>query len=77
MSYLKEIDELYEKRWKEAQNILSKPLMGVIIQKIQDSYIYDYSYVAETRQFQNRLYFYPISQSEMSKNKALVNNPGW
>ncbi|WP_286879719.1 RagB/SusD family nutrient uptake outer membrane protein [Proteiniphilum sp. UBA7639] len=65
------------KRWKEAQNILSKPLMGVIIQKIQDSYTYDYSYVAETRQFQDRLYFYPISQSEMSKNKALVNNPGW
>lgn len=65
------------KRWKEAETILSQDIKGVIIQKEETSILYDYSYVVETRQFPERLYFYPIPNSEISRNSALVNNPGW
>lgn len=65
------------KRWKEAESTLSQNIRGVIIQKDQTNILYDYSYMVETRQFPERLYFYPIPHSEISKNSALVNNPGW
>lgn len=65
------------KRWKEAEAVLSQNVMGVIIQKNETDILYDYSYTVETRQFPDRLYFYPITHSEMSRNSALVNNPGW
>lgn len=65
------------KRWKEAEDILSKEIKGVIIQKEDTGFTYDYSYTVETRQFPDRLNFYPIPNSEMSRNSALVNNPGW
>lgn len=65
------------KRWKEAETVLSQDIKGVIIQKEGTNILYDYSYVVETRQFPERLYFYPIPNSEISRNSALVNNPGW
>lgn len=65
------------KRWKEAETVLSQNIKGVIIQKDETDFLYDYSYTVETRQFPDRMYFYPIPHSEMSSNSALVNNPGW
>lgn len=65
------------KRWKDAENILSQDIKGVIIQKDENGIYYDYSYTVETRQFPDRLYYYPIPHSEISRNSALVNNPGW
>lgn len=65
------------KRWRDAENVLTQNITGVIIEKNQNSFDYNYSYVVETRQFPEKLYFYPIPHSEISRNSALVNNPGW
>lgn len=65
------------KRWKEAETVLSQDIKGVIIERSGTTLTYDYSLTAEDREFPERMYFYPISNSEMSRNGALVNNPGW
>ena len=31
----------------------------------------------ETRVFEKKMYLFPITQFEMDRNKAMVQNPGW
>ena len=70
------------KRWREAEVVLNRPVHGVKITKSGSGYRYDYtvdgdSIVIEDRVFPMKLYYYPIPQTELDKNTALVKNPGW
>lgn len=70
------------KRWRQAETVLNRPVHGVVIEKSGDDFEYKYEIdgkpiVVENRKFDARMYFYPIPQTEMDKNKALVQNWGW
>lgn len=70
------------KRWREAEVVLNKPVHGVRIIKDGDDFIYNYEVNGapieiENRIFPMKLYYYPIPQSEMDKNTALIQNPLW
>ena len=49
---------------------------------VHDESTWDYHYVVsdvsyrENRKWENKMYFAPITQSEINRNKALVQNPG-
>ena len=53
------------------------PKHGMNILKNENDGFWDESYVFETRFWDDRMYFVPISQSEIDKNKALTQNVGW
>lgn len=70
------------KRWREAETVLNRPVHGVIIEKVGEDFEYKYKIngepiVVENRVFHPKMYFYPIPQTEMDKNKALIQNSGW
>lgn len=70
------------KRWRQAETVLNRPVHGVIIEKAGEDFEYKYEIngapiVVENRKFDMRMYFYPIPQTEMDKNKALIQNRGW
>ena len=65
-------------RWKDAENILNQPLLGVRVQKNNAEINYTVTTV-ENRIFDaSKMYRYPIPQSEVNKTKNIVTqNPGW
>lgn len=70
------------KRWRDAETVLNRPVHGVTIEKVGSSFIYHYEkngnpIEIEKRIFLDKMYYYPIPQSEMNKNTALIQNPGW
>ncbi len=70
------------KRWREAEVVLNRPVHGVKVTKSGSEIRYDYtvdgdSIVIEDRVFPMKFYYYPIPQSELDKNTALVQNPNW
>lgn len=67
------------RRWREAETVLNSPVHGVFITKDESTgdFVYSDPIEVETRIFPERCYYYPIPQSELNKNAALVKNPGW
>jgi len=64
------------RRWKIAPNVLTK-LYGMKITKSGSTYAYQ-KFLVEDRMFDPaKNYLYPIPQSEINKDKALVQNPGY
>lgn len=69
------------RRWKlfddtaERNKLLT--IRGISIEKdANNNFIYN-SKVVENRIFMDKMYFYPISNSELMKSSGLVQNPGW
>lgn len=71
---------LYDvRRWKIAQETQGGPMYGMNISKgisFTDTEFYERS-VFETRVFERKHYFWPIPQSEIDRNKLMIQNPGW
>lgn len=67
------------RRWREAATVLNRPVHGVQITKDESTgeFIYSDPIEVEGRTFSERCYYYPIPQSEMNKNIALIQNLGW
>ena len=67
------------RRWKDAENILNnKKGIGVIITKTGSNFSYEYLPVdPQNMVFNQKMYFMPIPQSELTKNRKLKQNPGW
>ncbi len=63
------------RRWKEAPSYLVN-IMKMDIKKDGDNVIYNRKNL-ETRQWDDKMYFFPIPQSEIQKSGALTQNPGW
>lgn len=74
-----EEQRLYDlRRWREAETVLNRPVHGVRVTREDDgTIVYGERFVVEERSFPMRMYYYPIPQSELDKNSALVKNPGW
>jgi len=65
------------RRWKIG-NETQRELRGVKVQRNSDGSFSYYRQVYETRKWSDRMYFYPIPQSELFKNGNLYpQNPGW
>lgn len=66
------------RRWKDGDK-LAETIRGVrITKKLDDTYSYDFSYPVEDRVFSEKMYLYPIPQSEINKNsEVLKQNPLW
>lgn len=65
------------RRWKTAQQVLNRPVHGLIILKRTDnSFVYKKVEV-ENRVFDSKMYLYPFPQAEMNRNSNLVQNTGW
>lgn len=66
------------RRWKTAQADLNKMLHGIKITGNSSAGPFTYQVVnAEPVYFKNQMYLYPIPYSELLKNNALTQNPGW
>ena len=69
---------LYDlKRWREAETVLNRPVHGIKVTQEGGTIVYGEKFAVEERSFPMRMYYYPIPQSELDKNSALVVNPGW
>ena len=64
------------RRWKLAEDVLSKPVHGLTITQTGTTYTYTPIEV-EPREFSSKMYLYPFPESEVSRNKELVQNTGW
>lgn len=62
------------RRWKIGDVV--KEIYGVKIQKQGDSYKYT-KQVVQTRIWNDKMYLYPIPQTEVYLNENLTQNPGW
>ena len=68
------------RRWKQAENVLNgKRFTGVVITKHPgNTFTYEYQPVdPQPVVFTDKMYFMPIPFNEISKDKNLVQNPGW
>lgn len=66
------------RRWKTAETLLNKTLSGNHIVKNPDN-TFTYSKVpaGQIRFEAPKMYFYPIQQNELYRNRNLIQNPGW
>jgi hypothetical protein len=67
-------------RWKIAENVFNKDIIGLNVNTTGFSISSDGFYVrtkVETRVFEKKHYLWPIPQKELDKNHSLVQNPGW
>jgi hypothetical protein len=67
------------RRWKIAEETDGAPLMGMNVDAgttLKDVEFYKRTLI-EKRTFPKKFYLWPIPQSEINKNKACVQNPGW
>lgn len=65
------------RRWKTAPQTLGQNINGMKITKVGNSFTYELMSNVATRVFEPKMYLYPIPQSEINKNKALIQNPLW
>jgi hypothetical protein len=66
-------------RWKDAESVLNGKISGIVPTNLGNS---QFTYTEKTLEnrvfYANKMYFYPIPQSEISKsNGILLQNPGW
>lgn len=67
------------RRWKIAESTQGGPMYGMNVSKgtsFTDTEFYQRT-VFETRVFEKKHYFWPIPQSEIDRNKQMIQNPGW
>lgn len=64
------------RRWKTAAVDFEKPIRGVKITKTGNTYNYEYVDVRE-HHFPANYGLFPMLASEIAKNTALIQNPGW
>lgn len=67
------------RRWKIAEATQGGPMYGMNVNKgtnFNDTDFYQ-RVVFETRVFQKKHYFWPIQQSEIDRNREMLQNPGW
>lgn len=67
------------RRWKIAEETDGSPLMGMNVdggENLQDLAFYQRT-IIEKRPFPKKFYLWPISEDEVIKNRACVQNPGW
>ncbi len=62
------------RRWKELDE--TARIYRVNVTKVSNTFIYEKS-LYETRTLSDRMYFYPIPNTEMYKNGNLIQNPNW
>ena len=62
------------RRWKDLND--SKDIYAVKITKEGESVNYQKT-LLESRSISDKLYFYPIANTERFKNSNLIQNPGW
>jgi hypothetical protein len=69
------------RRWKDAEEVLSKPVNGIRITKDETGNYTYATFEADTRFFDPKMYWYPIPRTEVLKyrnaGKSIVQNPGW
>ncbi|HAZ02573.1 MAG: hypothetical protein A2W90_07865 [Bacteroidetes bacterium GWF2_42_66] len=65
------------RRWKIAESTLGADLRGMDIVKNENGTFTFTPYVVEKRIFEEKMYYYPIPNSEILKEKKLTQNPGW
>lgn len=66
------------RRWKKAMDILNQTVKGLRIIREEDNNNFTYEvFDAESRSFSEKMYLYPIPQSEVDKNPLMEQNPGW
>lgn len=68
------------RRWKDAQEEESKPIYGCNAQMTRnDAEIFHtpVEIASLPTTFSRKMYFWPISHSELKRNKLLTQNPGW
>lgn len=63
------------RRWKELDNIQN--IYGVKILKESNNSISYNRILVKKRNVSDKMYFYPFANTELFKNKNLVQNPGW
>jgi starch-binding outer membrane protein, SusD/RagB family len=67
------------RRWKIAEQTDGGPMWGMNVSKgtsFTDASFYERT-VFETRVFQRKHYLWPVPQSEIDRNRQMVQNPGW
>jgi starch-binding outer membrane protein, SusD/RagB family len=69
------------RRWKDAEEVLNKPVTGMrIVQDENGNFTYT-TFEADQRVFDPKMYWYPIPRTEILKykhaGKTIVQNPGW
>jgi len=64
------------RRWMIIEQ-LPKYIRGIKITLDGTTKVYDPTIVVENKVFDKKNYFFPIPQTEMNRNKQLVQNPGW
>lgn len=66
------------KRWKIADEVLSKSIRGMQITKNGDTFSYQIVENVNSRQFSPKFYLYPIPNGDVVNNSAIRgNNPLW
>lgn len=70
------------RRWKDAEILLNKPVKGMRISRETNTGSLTYEvFDVETRQFDPKMYWYPIPRKEILKyrtmGKIILQNPGW
>lgn len=69
------------RRWKDAEEVLNKPVMGMRIVKDENGNFSYTTFEADQRVFDPKMYWYPIPRTEILKykhaGKTIVQNPGW
>jgi len=66
------------RRWMIAENVLTVPLHGKLIIKEGGSLTYsDIEIYTPYKTYDKKMYLYPISYDEVTKNSQMVQNPGW
>ena len=64
-------------RWKDAMDVLNKPVLGVAVTKTENGWSYEVKEVA-TRTFHERNYYLPFLRSEIeNSNNTLEQNPNY
>lgn len=65
------------RRWKTAEEILNRPVHGLKITKESDGTFSYQPIEVENRIFEKHMYLYPFPQTEINRNKKLIQNRGW
>jgi len=73
------------RRWMIADQVIGGDVYGMRIENttpvtIPPTTVMTFNYTKqkiETRTWDNKMYLYPIPQSEMNKSTAMIQNPGW
>lgn len=63
------------RRWKEGDKHFKSIVEMKITRNSDGTYTYNRNTVR--RQWDDKMYFFPIPQSERAKNSNLTQNPGW